>query len=64
MRQLFVRREAKVYIVNEAAKRLPLPPEERVRVGDLVWIIAAAAGGSLVLVPLGYLALRQRKPAE
>ena len=34
--------------------------EERVRAADVAWIAAVAAGGLLVLAPLGYFALRPR----
>jgi hypothetical protein len=64
MKQLFVRREARVQIADRAAGRSEQPPEKRARLVDVVWIVAVAAGGMLVLVPLGYFALRERKPTD
>jgi hypothetical protein len=62
MKQLFVRRDARVEIANRAVGRAEMPLEDRVRAADVAWIAAVATGGLLILAPLGYFALRPRNP--
>lgn len=64
MKQLFERREVKVRLAQRDAGRGEIPAGERVRGADAAWIAAAAAGGLLLLAPLGYFALRPRRAAD
>jgi hypothetical protein len=62
MRQFFVRRDVKVQLAQRALGRDETPPE--VRASDIAWIATVVTGGLLLLGPLGYFALRPRKPGD